>query len=337
MNKTKAFPVILFLILSVLILSAGEVIKIGSMAPDRSPWNDALKKISREWEKITGGQTRLKIYAGGITGNEQDTIRKVRFGMLGGAALTNMGMVKIHPEVYVLNTPFLFQSDAELKYVMDKMKPYFEQKFEEKGFKVVVWTLAGWIHFFTKEPALSPADMKKFKIGFSTGEPEMEQAWKRMGYHVVPTHLKDLLMALQSGMVDACYLPPLFAGMGQYFPLVPHLNELRVAPLLGSIVVAKKVWNKIPSEFHQPMMDYCNNLADELYQTILNLEADAIDTMKEHGLVVNTPTKETLPGWAEQARLGVEGMIGKTFTQETYIQVLEHLNDYRKTNRTQQP
>ena len=334
MNKTKVLPVVFFLILSVLILSAGDVIKIGSAAPDRSPWSDALKKISREWERITNGQTSLKIYPGGITGNEQDTIRKVRFGMLGGAALTNMGMVKIHPEVYVLNTPFLFKSDEELKYVLDKMKPYFEQKFEERGFKVIVWSLAGWVHFFTKEPALSPADMKKFKIGFSTGEPEMEQAWKRMGYHVVPTHLKDLLMALQSGMVDACYLPPLFAGLGQYFPFVPHLNELRVAPLLGSIVIATKVWNKIPSEFQKPMMDYCNSLTDEFYQTILDLEAEAIATMRQHGLVIDTPAEESLSSWAEQARLGVEGMIGKTFSQETYDQVLEHLNDYRKTNRT---
>jgi TRAP-type C4-dicarboxylate transport system substrate-binding protein len=334
--KGKLIPAVLFLVLSVLILSAGEVIKIGSTAPERSPWSDALRRVSREWEKITGGRVSLKIYSGGITGNEEDTIRKVRFGMLGGAALTNMGMVKIHPEVYVLNTPFLFKSDDELKYVLDKMKPYFEQKFEEKGFKVIVWTLAGWVHFFTKEPALTPDDMKQFKIGFSTGEPEMEQAWKRMGYHVVPTHLKDLLMALQSGMVDACYLPPLFAGLGQYFPLVPHLNELRVAPLLGSIVIAEKIWKRIPSEFHQPMMDYCDSLTDELYQTILDLEREAIDSMKKHGLIVNAPAAATLPDWAEQARLGVEGMIGKTFSQETYDQVLEHLNEYRKTNDPRQ-
>ena len=332
MNRSRIIPVATFLILTVFIFASGDVIKIGSPAPDRSPWNDALKKISREWEKITGGATKLKIYPGGITGSEQDTIRKVRFGMLGGAALTNMGMVKIHPEVYVLNIPFLFKSDDELKYVLEKMKPFFEEKLEEKGFKVVVWSLAGWVHFFTKEPVQAPADMKKFKIGFSTGEPEMEQAWKKMGYHVVPTHTKDLLMALQSGMVDACYLPPLFAGLGQYFALVPYLNELRVAPLLGSIVIADKVWKRIPAEYHQPMMDYCNGISDELYQTILDLEAEAISTMTEHGLIVKSPPDETLPGWAEQARLGVEEMIGKTFSQETYDRVLEYLNDYRKAN-----
>ena len=165
----------------------------------------------------------------------------------------------------------------------------------------------------------------------------MEQVWKRMGYHVVPTRLKDLMMALQSGMVDACYLPPLFAGMGQYFPFVPHLNGLRVVPLLGAIVVSKKIWDKIPSEYHQPMMDYCDSLAVELYQTILDLEAEAIDRMKEHGLVVETPPAETLPEWYEAAQQGVEGMIGKTFSKETYDLLMEHLNDYRKSRQSQKP
>jgi TRAP-type C4-dicarboxylate transport system substrate-binding protein len=220
---------------------------------------------------------------------------------------------------------------------MGKMQPYFEKRFVEKGFKVVVWTLAGWIHFFTKQPATTPDELKKLKIGFSTGEPDIEQAWKRMGYHVVPTRMKDLLMALQSGMVEACYLPPLLAGMGQYFALVPHMNDMRVMPLIGAIVISDKVWNKIPSEYHQPMMDYCDSLTDELYQTVLDLEAEAVESMKEHGLVIDTPAPEAIPEWIELVRQGVEGMIGKTFSKETYDLILEHLNDYRKTSRTLQP
>ncbi len=44
-------------------------IKIGSIAPDRSPWDKSLEELSREWEKITDGLVKLKIYPGGITGS----------------------------------------------------------------------------------------------------------------------------------------------------------------------------------------------------------------------------------------------------------------------------
>ena len=37
------------------------VIKIGSIAPDRSPWNDGLKELGREWERISQGTVKLKI------------------------------------------------------------------------------------------------------------------------------------------------------------------------------------------------------------------------------------------------------------------------------------
>ena len=84
-------------------LLEAQVIKIGSIAPDRSPWNDALKEIGREWEKISNGQVKLKIYPGGIAGSEEDMIRKMKVGTLGGAVLTNIGLTKINPDAFVLS------------------------------------------------------------------------------------------------------------------------------------------------------------------------------------------------------------------------------------------
>ena len=187
--------------------SGPVVIKIGSIAPSRSPWDKALERVARDWERISNGTVQVRIYPGGIAGSEQDMIRKIRLGTLQGGVFSNMGLAKIDGSVTAITIPFLFHSREEFNVVFDRMKPSFEKMIEGKGFKVMLWTLAGWVNFFTKKEVIDPDDLKKLKIAVTADFPEIEQLWRKMGYEVVPGGLNDLMIQLQSGAVSAAYLP----------------------------------------------------------------------------------------------------------------------------------
>ncbi|UCH97219.1 MAG: TRAP transporter substrate-binding protein DctP, partial [Candidatus Aminicenantes bacterium] len=229
--RLKRLKFIFFSLIMIMVLTnflEALTIKIGTIVPLRSPWVKELKKLGVEWGKITNGKVEIKIYAGGIAGGEDDMVRKIRMGTLGGAVFSNIGINNIYPDSNVLNIPFLFNSEDELDYVLDKMKSFFEMEIEQKGFKVIAYTKAGWIYFFSKRPVTYPEDLKKHKLSFSTGARAWEEAWKRSGYRVIPGELKDMMMALQSGMVDSFYLHPLLAASGQYFPLAPNMCQLKI-------------------------------------------------------------------------------------------------------------
>jgi TRAP-type transport system periplasmic protein len=328
MKWAKTFSV-LFLISFIL---PAQVIKIGSIAPDRSPWNDALKEIGREWESISQGQVKLKIYPGGIAGSEEDMIRKMKVGTLGGAVLTNIGLTKIFPDSFVLSIPFMFHSEDEMRYVLEQLTPTFEKQIKEKGFQVIIWTMNGWVNFFSKYPALYPQDLKKQKMAFATGEPEMEQAWKKSGYYIVPTDLKDLMMALQSGMVEAFYLPPLLAGSGQYFPFAPHMCSLKIAPLVGGMVIVDKIWEKIPENLKQPMMEVVDRVSAKLAKQTADLEAKAMETMKKNGLIIHEAPADSLAKWKEAADKGMDELVGRIISKEIYERLQQILQEYRKKN-----
>ncbi len=317
------------LLLAALILPA-QVIKIGSMAPDRSPWDDALKEIAREWAAISGGKVKLKIYPGGIAGGEEDTIRKMKVGTLGGAVLTNIGLSKINPDAFILITPFLFHSEAEMAYVMERLTPVFEQQIQDKGFKVIIWTMTGWVNFFSKTPVLYPQDLKKQKLSFSTGNPEMEQAWKKSGYHIVPNELSDLMMALQSGMVDAFYLPPLVAASGQYFGIARHMCSLKIAPLVGGLVIVDRIWEKIPESQRQAMEAAVDRVSRKLAAETEKLENKAIDTMKKNGLVIHQAPPDSLAQWKAAAEQGMDELVGKLFSREIFEKLQQILLEYRQ-------
>ncbi|MCX8159879.1 MAG: TRAP transporter substrate-binding protein DctP [Candidatus Saccharicenans sp.] len=315
-------------------LPAAVEIKIGSVAPERSPWHTALLKLARDWEAITAGQVRVRIYPGGIAGSEQDMVRKIRLGVLQGAVLTNMGMMQIERSVLVLNLPFLFSSDEEFNYVFQRLRPIFEARVEESGFKVIHWTQSGWVYFFSKGPVLNPDDLKNFKVSITKDDPELEQVWKKMGYQVVPQDNKDVLIGLESGLVSAVYLPAVLAASGQYFAIARHMLAPKLSPLVGSLVLSRKTWEQIPGNYRPALLEAADRQALNLAAEIMTLEEEAIKAMKEHGLVINSPSDSQMSQWREAASRAIESLVGRTIPEDIYQKTMDFIREYRaKGNR----
>ena len=258
-------------------------------------------------------------------------IRKMRLGVLQGGVFSNMGLAKIDHSVTVLSIPFLFHSREEFNAVFDQMKPSFEKSLEASGFKVMFWTLAGWVNFFSKSPVLEPDDLKKLKICVTSDFPEIEQIWKRMGYEVV-TGDNNMMIQLQSGAVTAIYLPPLIAGSGQYFALAPHMLAPSLAPLIGGLLLSDKAWASIPAEFHQPFLDATVGAARGLYEETEALEADSIKMMKDNGLIVHDVPAGSVAKWRQAAQKAVDELIGSVFSKAIYDQAVGYVQAYRKSH-----
>ena len=167
------------------------MIKLGSLAPADSPWDKALLKMALDWQAISKGRVTVKVYSGGIAGDEPDMLRKMRIGQLQAAAVSGSGLGKIHPDFLVYQLPFMARNDEELEYLFGRLRPRLEKLAEEKGFVFLAFNRSGWLHFFSKTKLLVPADMEKLKFFVMEGSPEVDQAWKEMGFHIVPLPAND--------------------------------------------------------------------------------------------------------------------------------------------------
>jgi hypothetical protein len=183
--------------------------------------------MAADWERLSNGAVEVKIFAGSIAGNEQDMIRKIRLGALQGGVFSNMGLAKIDHSLTVLSIPFLFHSREEFNAVFDKIKPSLEKTIEDKGFKVMLWTLAGWVNFFTKGQVVDPEDLKKYKVSVTPDFPELEQIWKRMGYEIITGEANELLIHQERRGV--WLIPAAFWPRQPVLRLVPLCSPVRPA------------------------------------------------------------------------------------------------------------
>src|SRR5687768_5053182 len=139
---------------------SAQTIKLATQAPVNSSWHKALLDMGAEWEAKTAGRVKLTVYAGGTQGSEEATLRMMRPGVdqIQANLLMLPGLSSIDDAFSVFGIPFLFASDAEGQYVLEKLSPMLEKRLEAKGFKLLSWGSAGWIQLFSKKPILTLAD-----------------------------------------------------------------------------------------------------------------------------------------------------------------------------------
>ena len=68
----------------------------------------------------------VRLYAGGVAGDDPDVVRKMRLGTLNAGVLTSVGVAEIDKSVYALGVPMMYDSYEEVYYVLEKMRPRLE-------------------------------------------------------------------------------------------------------------------------------------------------------------------------------------------------------------------
>jgi TRAP-type transport system periplasmic protein len=311
------------------VVAAGALtIKLGSLAPAGSPWELGLKRMAAEWERLSAGAVSVRIYSGGVAGDEPDMVRKIRIGTLNAALVTVSGLQGIFNGVKTLSYPLLVKNDEELKAVLTAMKPYFTQNLEARGFEPVAWSPGGWVYFFSRYKVITPDDLRKQKLWVWSGDPDEIQAFQSAGFQTVTVAATDLMTSLQSGMLDALATSPLVAAANQWFAVAGNLSTLRLGPLWGAAIVSTRAWAEVPADLRPKLIEAAQRIFDGLETELLHQDQSAIDVMKRYGLKINPVTPAATKEWQTLLDRTFSGLVGKLYDRDTFVMVKKFLDEY---------
>ena len=311
--------------------AAGQVIKLGTLAPAGSPWEQALRKLAGDWSRLSIGRVSLRIYPGGVAGDEDDMLRKIRIGQLNAAALSGPGLSTIVPGVLALQVPLLVTDDDELDYLMERMTPVLATQFEEKGLKLLAWTRAGWGYIFAREPVIWPDDLRKQKLWVWQGRAEEAKAWRDLGFQPVTLGTADVMVQLQTGGLDAFITSPLVVAANQYFASANDMTDLKLAPFVGGLVVSLRLWESIPPDLRSRLEQATVEMTRSYKQEFLGADAEAIRVMKNHGLATQPVSAEAREAWRQLFKGAVEVLFGKQFDKRSYEVAEAYIDELRST------
>jgi TRAP-type C4-dicarboxylate transport system substrate-binding protein len=286
------------------------VVKLATLVPEGSVWDKALREMGVQWGTATQNRVTLRVYPGGVAGDEPDVVRKMRIGQLQASAVTTAGLAAIDPSFNVFNIPMFFTSYPELYATLDALEPVLRQRLEAKGFVLLSWGHGGWVYFFTKDPVSSVDGLRKTKMFVWAGDDHMVQLWKSFGFQPVALAATDIMTGLQTGMIDAYPTTPLLGLTLQWYRQTPNMVGMGLAPLVGGLVMTKAAWAKVGEADRAKILEACATLERRLEIEVPRQDTTAVAEMRKRGLTVNAVAGASAAEFRATAEKFATGMTG---------------------------
>jgi TRAP-type C4-dicarboxylate transport system substrate-binding protein len=315
--------------------AAPITVRLATQAPVNSTWHKALLDMGAQWDAKTSGRVKVTVYAGGMQGDEPSTVRMMRPGVdqLQASLLMVAGLAQLDDAFNVFGMPFFFQSDEEAAYVQQKLTPVLEKRLEAKGFRLLCWGSGGWVQLFSKKPLKTLDDVKAAKLYTSEGDDKMVQWYKNNGFHPVALAAKDIpaQLKLSAGMIDTAPSPPYPALVLQMFRDAKYMLDVRVAPLVGGLVITNTAWNKIDPADQKVLMDEARAFEKRIMADAPKQDADSVATMKTRGLQVTTLDPKATADFRAAAERLVPTLKGSIVPADIYDMAVQERDAFRKT------
>lgn len=308
-------------------------IKIATVAPEGSIWWKTLKEADKRLRALSGGKMQLRIYAGGVAGDESALVKKMRIGQLQGAALTNIGLSSVQPATLVLQAPGLFRTWDELTATRAKLRHRLEELLAEKGFYTLVWGDVGFNRIFSTKKIRLPEDLQGTKPWCWTQDGSCQAFFTSLGVKPVLLGLPEVLPGLQTGLIDTYTVPPLAGVSVQWFTRSKYVLDYPMSVTIGAVLLTKTFVDSLTPEELAWLEQVGEELGPELSKSVLAGNKQAMAAIRKAGIEVITTDDAMRKAWIDAASKGAKAAVGKVYSQALLDEVVKAVSEHRQQNR----
>jgi TRAP-type transport system periplasmic protein len=304
------------------------VLRIATLAPDGTPWAREVRAFVRNVEKSTHGSVTIKVYFGGVAGDEEEVLRRIQRGQLDGA-VAGMLCEKLAPSMRLADLPGLFQSRAEAAAIMNALQADFNAEAAKQGFEMPATMGLGPDIFFTKRPIHSFAELKEQRL-FNWSIDEVTIATSRaMGLTIVPLDVNQAMGALTSDQVDGVLATPSEAISFQWLSSAPFYVPLLANYGLACMILPSAVLNRLPPEHRAALRSAAARMSDRMETTGRAEEVEFLSGKSKYQATQVPPSPAFRAEYFAAAR-AVRERLGVRFVPRALLdRVQSMLADYR--------
>ena len=276
--------------------SATETLRIaGSLRPG-SMMDGIIQTFITNFNAQSGDDYKIAYQ---LVGNDQEMTQQVIRGRLEIGTTGLAGAAVSVPAGAVLSMPYLWDNDAQRRWVIDhKVRPVLEQIFADSGLVVIGLGDAGWSNIFCKTTCTTPDDIKgqRFRVPPAASA---RAFWQQVGVNGVQLSLPEFFTGIEQGMVEGGDLPLTFfvttpaAEFAKTYVLNHQYHHEQI------FFANKKVFDGLPPEI-QALLKSAMPSTDEMRARQDADEKVQTERFEAEGGQIVTLTPEQLQLWADK-------------------------------------
>lgn len=326
------------ILLTCLLTLSGQVhaikLKIATLSPEGSFWMNQMRSGADEIEKRTEGRVKFKFYPGGVMGKDKTVLRKMRVGQLHGAALTNGSLNKHYKDIQIYNLIMLFDSYDEVDYARSKMDKTILDGLESSGLVPIGVAEMGFAYLMSTEKIATTEDLRKYKAWVPENNYVAQTAIEAFGVAPIPLPVRDVLVGLQTRMVEVVAGIPVGALALQWHTQVKHVLDMPLLYIYGGLVITDKYFKRISKADQKIVREVMAGVVERVEAQGRKDNEAALKAMRDLGIQFNVPTD------AEKAKLRAliknanDTMVERgNLTRGSINRVESLVHEYRRANK----
>lgn len=273
-------------------------------------WN---KRWNRQLARATGGQVRVRMYYGGVAGEERDVVRKIRLGQLDGAALLLQTISQFVRQALVMNAPMAFRNYRQIEAVREQLGDRFAEEAYRNGFKVLGWGDVGLLRLFSVRPIHRLTDFRRMRPWVWPESPLMKKFYSLIGATGVPLGIRDVYGGLQTGIVDVTMTSAVGALALQWHARTRYVSASGRGFINGALVISRRSWEALPADVRQTLAGMARQNNDRVQHWMRQADRLVYRRLLGRGL---TPVElEDIERWNRIGKRLRESMVGRLYTR----------------------
>ncbi len=284
-------------------------------------------------EKAANGEIVFDMYWGGVMGDEEDYLEKMRVNQLQGALVTASGGITkvVCPDIDVLKLPFLFNAWAwdEVKYVKDNIKNEIFSKAEKRGYKILTWMDLDFEQLYsTKYKIDTLENLQKAKVLTHAGRME-EIMLRSLGISPVPVNVPEVVSSVRTGIINVAISPSLWWIGAQLYPVTKYVNPLPIKYAQCLILLTMQDWMNLSEKSRTAIFDVLSTLEEGINDSTRKCNKRSYNAMLKYGVKEIHLSEHEMSLFKKKTRPLWDKMAGDLYSRDILDKVLNLLKEYR--------
>ncbi|MEH6549194.1 MAG: TRAP transporter substrate-binding protein DctP [Pseudomonadales bacterium] len=308
----------------------GATIKVATLSPDGSAWMKIMRAAGKDVAVQTENRVKFRFYPGGVMGNDEVVLRKIRIGQLQGAAVPGGALASLYPDSEVYNLPLKFLNFDEVDYVRSKMDSKIVKGFEDNGFVTFGLAEGGFAYVMSRRPIVTTKDLSGGKVWIPSNDPSALRVVQTYGVSPIPLALPDVLAGLQTGLLDTVASSPIATIALQWHTQVTHLSDIPVMYFYATLAIDKKVFKRFSPEDQATVRKIMGQAFVDIDRQNRKDNEAAYQALLNQGITLVSAEGADREEWYSVASKAEKNVIDKGYiSQEMYQEFEGHLQDFR--------
>jgi len=289
------------------------------------PQGVGAKKFAELIEQKSGGKIKVRVYAGGTLGGEQQVASAMQGGTIEASMMAPAQLVGNFKDFLVLDFPFAFANEREADIVLDgPLGRKLLEPMPARGLVGLVYMEQGYRSITnSKRPIEKLEDIQGLKIR-TILNPLYIDMLNALGANAVPMPFPELYTALETGTVDGQENPystveaSKFDEVQKYFSNTRHIYNSQL------LLVSKKFWDQLSDEEKKIFEDAAVETRDYQRKVAREMDEKSRQTLIKNGMQINDIAPEEIARMREKVKPVVDkyaAQVGEDLTKELYAEI----------------